>query len=103
MSAEYLAGVAGVVLSLIFSYVPGLNAKYAALDGTIKRLIMLGLLVVVAGGAFGLACAGWGVDLKVAVSCDRAGLVGLLQVLSLAVIANQSAYAISPAVGSRKK
>ena len=96
MTAEYLAGIAGVVLSLVFSYVPGLNTWFSGLDGTIKRLAMLVLLVVVALGSFGLACSGWGADFGLKLTCDRTGLIGLLQALGLAVIANQSAYAITP-------
>lgn len=100
MSAEFLAGIAGVVLSLLFSYVPGLNAKFAALEATYKRLIMLALLFVTGAAVYGLACAGWAADFGLAVTCDKAGLVQLLQAFGVAAIANQGAYSLSPVAGA---
>lgn len=102
MSAEMLAAIAGAILSLLFSYVPGLNTWYQALEATSKRLIMLGLLILVAGGCLGLACAGWGADLGLKLTCDRAGFVGLIQALIVAIMANQTAYSISPQINKNK-
>lgn len=96
MTAELLAGISAVILSLVFSYVPASAGAWSNIDGTYKRLIMLGLLVLVALGAFGLACAGLGGDFGVKLTCDKIGLIGLIQVLGVAIIANQAAYAISP-------
>jgi hypothetical protein len=95
MTAENLAAICGVVLSLIFSYMPGLSGKWENLLPEIKRLIMLGMLVVVAGVAFGLACSGWGADFWIVLTCDKAGFVGLVQALIYAVMANQTAYLIT--------
>jgi hypothetical protein len=96
MSAETLSLIAGTVLSLAFSYLPGVSDWYAALEATNKRLVMLGLLVLSTGAVFGLACAGWGAEFGLDLSCDRRGLLGLVQQLVLAIIANQGVYAISP-------
>ena len=93
MSAETLSLAAGIVLSLIFSYIPGLNAKFTALDPDYKRLIMLGALLVTAFGVFGIACSGW---FEVGIECNQAGAVQLGTAFVLALIANQAAYAISP-------
>ncbi len=64
MTPESLRAIAGMILSLIFSYVPKVNEWFAAKDPTIKRLLMAGLLLLVAGllllvaaGALGLSCA----------------------------------------------
>lgn len=92
ITPEWLALVAGAVLSLLFSYVPGLSDWYATLDGTRKRLVMAGLLLVVAGGAFGLGCAG----ILAGVDCSRNGAVNAVYAFILALMANQSTYAISP-------
>lgn len=92
MTAEQLGALAGVVLSLLFSYVPGLNDKFAALDVTVKRLVMAALLLIVAGGALGLSCA----QIVNAVECTQNGLVQLVNVYIAALVANQAAYAISP-------
>lgn len=40
MTSDELAAVAGVVLSLAFSYVPGLSGWFDGLRGEYKRLIM---------------------------------------------------------------
>ena len=93
MTAESLALASGVGLSLVFSYVPGLNAKFAQLEPDYKRLIMLGALFLTALGVFGIACSGW---FEVGVSCDQAGAIELVKAFVLAMIANQSMYAISP-------
>jgi len=92
MTAEKLAILAGVVLSLLFSYVPGFANWFEPLDGNKKRLIMLALLLTTAGGAFGLSCAGllnW-------LTCDQMGAWALVQVFIAAAIANQATFALSP-------
>ena len=94
MTSEQLAVAAGIVLSLLFSYVPGLNDWYQALDATKKRLIMLGALLVVAGAAFGLSC--WPAFPEPVVTCDQAGAYGLLKALFASLVANQTTYLITP-------
>lgn len=96
MTADGLALYAGVVLSLLFSYVPGLNTWFAGLESVYKRLIMLGLLLLTAGVVYGLACAGWAASLGIQLTCDQAGLMQLVQAFMLAMIANQAAYQITP-------
>lgn len=100
MSPEGLALIAGSVLSLLFSYFPGLNVKFAGLSGEIKRLIMLGLLAVVAGAIYGLNCAGFGNEIGTIVACNRDGALALAKVFILALIANQSTYSASPETNS---
>ncbi len=96
MSAEFLALVAGSVLSLLFSYIPGLNTGFAALGSEVKRLIMVGLLLGVAAAVYGLSCAGFGSAIGVEIACNQEGLVAVVTAFVLAVVANQSAYAITP-------
>lgn len=97
MTPELLSAVAGVLLSLAFSYIPGLNTKYAALSDEWKKLTMLGLLLVVAAGTFGLACAGLLTDLfGMTITCDKAGAIGLVQVFLFAAFGNQTAYKLTP-------
>jgi len=94
MSAELLSSIAGIAWSLIFSYVPGVSGWYEKLDGTYKRLIMLGLLVVTAAGSYGFACLGW---FNVAgLACNQSGIEKLVSSFILALVANQSAYLVSP-------
>jgi hypothetical protein len=97
MTPEILSGAAAILLSLIFSYVPGLNTWYAALKSEWKSLIMLGLLFVIAGVAFGLACAGWLEDLTgLIITCDKPGILGLLRTFVIAVVVNAGMYIVSP-------
>ena len=92
MSAEQLAAIAGIILSLLFSYVPGLSDWYSGLESTKKRLVMAALLLGVAGGVFGLACG----NVITTVVCDKSGALGLIQAFIAALIANQATYQISP-------
>ena len=95
ISAEELCVAAGVLLSLGFSYVPGLNEWFGALAPTRKRLVMLAGLLLVTGGVFALSCLQAPLGLE-KVTCTQAGAWGLLRALAMAAIANQSAYALTP-------
>jgi len=92
---ENLAMVAGVLLSLAFSYIPGLRGWFDNFGVEQKRLIMLALLALTTAGAFGLACAG----ILSGIVCTVPGAVDAVWAFILAVIANQSAYLITPQVG----
>ena len=91
MTAELLASIAGIFLTLAFSYIPGLSNWFDPLPPTNKQAIMGGLLIVIALGAFGLACG----NIVLAVTCDKAGALGLLQTLIAALVANQAAYKLT--------
>lgn len=98
MSAEQLIAIAGAILSLAFSYIPGVKSRYEPLSDEMKRLVMLGLLVLVVAGVFALSCSRFGTYLGIGVACDEPSLVGLVWSLVLAVMANQSTYLITPRV-----
>ncbi|OQA20937.1 MAG: hypothetical protein BWY63_01436 [Chloroflexi bacterium ADurb.Bin360] len=91
MKPETLAAVAAVILSLAFSYVPGLSDKFETLDGTHKRLVMLACLAVVALAALGLSCA----NLWDFVTCDKSGILQLVETFIAAAVANQAAYLLT--------
>jgi hypothetical protein len=95
MSAELLASLAGSVLSLAFSYVPGLTPKYDALTTDYKRLVMGGALIVVAAATYGVSCAGYGAQFGFAVACDADGAVGLARIVVAALIANQATFTLT--------
>jgi hypothetical protein len=96
MTAEQLIVIAAALLSVFFSYVPGLKARYEPLGAETKRLVMLGLLVLVVAGVFSFSCFRFGAYLQISVSCDKPGMVGLVWSLVLAVMANLFAYYLSP-------
>jgi hypothetical protein len=95
MSAEILSGAAGILLSLLFSYTPGLRQWYGKQSGEAKSLIMLASLVVVACGVFGLSCYGpfdW-------VQCTQDGAWGLGILFVSALVTNQPMYNITRKIG----
>jgi hypothetical protein len=98
MTPEQLAAIAGIVLSLAFSYIPGLSQWYDTLDGDHKRLIMLGSLFVVAGGALGLSC----INLLAVFACTWAGAWQALLLFLSAAIANQMTFLVSPGISARR-
>lgn len=105
MNADLLALLAGAILSLAFSYVPKLRERWSAQDPEVKRIIMAGLLFLVAAAVFGLACAGWLASFLpgIAVECSQAGLLDLVRIYILALAANQSTYSISPQVKAKSE
>jgi len=96
MSVETLTAIAGAILSLAFSYLPGLNRWYQALDGTAKRLLMLAVLTVTAFAVYALACTPYAGLLQIPLTCDAAGAISLLRLLLSALIANQAVYSLTP-------
>ena len=93
MTSELLVGISGIVLSVGFSYIPGLRTWYAAKSEEFKKLFMLGLLVLVTGAAFGLGCAGL---VATGIVCTWMGAWQLAGLLITAIVSNQSIYKISP-------
>lgn len=92
MDQNQLAAVAGILLSLVFSYIPGVHAWYVALESRSQSLVMLAALAVVTAGVYGLSCAGW----SSAVTCDSGGVKALVSTFVAALVANQATYVISP-------
>ena len=99
VTAEFVAGIAGTILSLLFSYFPVLNTWFAAKSPVFKSLSMLGLVTLTAGGIFGLGCAG---ILTTNLVCTQQGAIEFLKVLGAALIANQSIFMIFPATSAVK-
>ena len=92
MTAAALSALAGLVLSLGFSYLPGLREWFKVQTAEWKRLIVASFLLGTAGIVFGLGCA----DIGTWVTCDQGGLIELGTVLFYALVANQTTFLISP-------
>ena len=93
MTPESLAVIVGIVISIGFEYIPGLHDWYNKLANNYQRLVMLGVMVVVIGVAFGLGCAGligpiW--------PCTEEGGWLAVKLFVAAVIANQATYLVLP-------
>jgi len=90
MESFNIGAVAGVVLSLLFKYIPGLNAWFEEQDSTGKELIMLGIMITAVGVVYGLGCFGW-LDIY---ACGSEGLKQAVFALVGAVVGNQGAYSM---------
>lgn len=89
MTPELLAGLAGVLLSLLFAYIPGAEGWFAALDGVKKRLVMLGLLISAVVLVAIASCTGL---YDVGIACTQAGIADLIRLFLTAFVANQATY-----------
>ena len=100
MTPETLASVAAILLSLLTSYLPGFSDWYASLEAIQKRLLMLGLLLLVAIAAFAAACTQLAGPLGLAAGeptvCDAPSAYALLRAFVAALISSQAAFLISP-------
>ena len=92
MNAFAPGAVLGVVVSLLFEYVPGLSGWYNGLKDEYQQLFMLGVLALVVGGAFGLSCADW----EYFYTCDQLGAKDAIYAFVGALVGSQGAYLISP-------
>lgn len=84
LTPDKLAIAAGIMLSLVFSYLPGLKDWYDALTPSPKRAIMLAALFVAALGTLVYQCRGAG-------ECYTMNFETALTAFVLAAIANQTA------------
>lgn len=95
MTSEALSLVAGLILSLIFTYLPGIRESWAELEASKKQQYMAILLVVVAVGATVLSCF----NVIVAITCTQNDIVTFFMRVVvnavLALSANQSVYQIT--------
>lgn len=97
MDQNQLLVTVGILLSVAFSWIPKLKEWYAALDNTLKRLVMLGALAVAALLVFGLSCTQFTIPgVTMTVSCDAQGAKELGQLFINALVANQIAFLAVP-------
>ncbi len=92
MTSDELSAGAGVLLSVVFAYVPGVRAWFGGLDSDWKRVVMLVSLLAAALLVVGLSCAG----IAGTVPCTQAGALALARAFAAALITNQATYLISP-------
>ena len=92
MTPEFVSSIAGIVLSLAFTFVPGLNEWYEPLVKSKKQLIMLGALAVVTAASVVLACVGW---FNSPATCDQVGIQQAITAFIAAAVANQAIYKLT--------
>lgn len=96
MILETINGLAAILISLAVSYIPGLESKYQALSGELKRLVMLGLLVLSTALVLGVAGSGFGAEFGMDLACDRSGIILVVRAFMAALVSNQATYLVTP-------
>lgn len=96
MPPELLSGLAGVVLSLAMTYVPGLSAAYGRLSSDGKRGVMALALVVAGFLAAILSCESPG-SLEASQLCAGGfPWKAISQSILTALVANQGVHRLTP-------
>lgn len=98
LTPEFLTMIVAVLISLLFSYVPGFAGWFNGKPPDLKRVIMAGLLLLVTIVIFILACT----NILTGVQCTQQGVIELINTFIMALIANQAVDRISPKVGLKK-
>lgn len=96
MNPELLASVAGITLSLIMSYIPGLSDKFATLSSNAKRSIMAILIVISALGLAFWTCLNPEGDARFGACLGGLSWSEYLQAVIAALVSNQATFTISP-------
>ena len=92
MTEQTISTIAGIIISLIFSYVPGAKDYFETIDSNKRRLVMLAILAVATAGIFGATCAGY----STGATCDNDGAQSLVRIFISAMIANQATFLVTP-------
>lgn len=98
ITPEILSMAAGIIVSVVLSYIPGLRPKWALLDPDYKRLILLIILALLSLGIVLLSCYG----VIPFIVCDKGGLIKFLTIFGASVISSQAAYMVSPGLSGIK-
>ena len=93
LTATQLSAIVGVLLSLVFTFIPGLKTWYASLDATKKPVVMVVALFLTTAVIFGLACLPSSPYQYF--TCDIAGFWQAVALFVSALIANQATYLIT--------
>lgn len=96
MNPELLSSMAGAILSLLASYVPGLNTAYDKLSPTAKRLVMALLVTVAAVISAAWSCSSPDTQEAIDVCMAGSGWRTYAQSIIAALVANQATHRISP-------
>lgn len=97
-NADLLAMISGILLAVLFEYLPGLRQWYDAKKDDVQRGIMLLALMAVSLVIYALSCSGWLEMIwpGLSVTCDEKGVALLIRTFVLALVANQPTYLVLP-------
>ncbi len=91
VTSDMIAGAAGILLSLAFSYIPKFKDWFSALTDTQQRGLFGFALILVAIGSFSLACVHL-TGLPFLLECSSTGAVGLGMALVSAFVTSQTTH-----------
>jgi hypothetical protein len=91
---ELILYISGILLSLAFSYFPGLKTWYEKQSGY-KALILLFLSLVVAAAYFGLACTPLALKLGIMIPCSWDGALIVALAFVKVVVGSQATYLLT--------
>ena len=94
---EVYTYIAGVILSLLFAFVPTSNSWYANLSESQKRLVLLGATLLAALGYFGASC--WSIlalKLGILTLCNSEAALDAVLILVKMFIGSQATYTFLP-------
>jgi hypothetical protein len=93
LTVEIMLGLAALILSLTFTFLPWLRIKFGGITAGQKAWVNLGSVVVLAAVMFGLACLKWiAID---GLYCTKTGLETLAIDIFVGVMANQATFLAS--------
>ena len=97
IDSNVVAGIGAILLSLGFSYIPGLSDWYEKQTSQYKQLFMLGMLLLVVVVMFGLSWFG----LEAFFTPDAAGAWEAVKVFGMSVVINAGAYKATNYIGKK--
>ena len=92
--SNVLLFVLGVLLSLVFTYVPEAKAWFQGLPH--QGLAMLGMVVLIGALYFGLSCTPFAVYLHITITCEASSVFSLLEAIVIIATGNQLTYLLAP-------
>lgn len=99
LTPAIVLAIAGGILAIAMEYLPWVAKGYNALEDDYQRLVMLGLIAVVAFGAYGLSCAGV-IDVFL---CTLTGFWNAIGLFIATLIGNQTVSKLLPREWKQKK
>ena len=85
-----ILGICGLILSLIFSYVPAVKVWYGNQKN--NGLIMVLFVAIVSAAYFGLSCTNLGTQLNIQVACTQLGAMEVFWGFLACLTGNQLTY-----------
>ena len=99
LTPDLIVMVAGLLLAMVFDFVPKAKAWFDTKSVEMKRLINAGIMLLVVVVVFGFNCLGWGEGLGIpAVACTQEGALFMIQLFVLGIGMNYGTHAVSRAV-----